>query len=56
MWLAWYWVFGEVYGTSVIASYWDNSKINTVIPELMFHPDNLHATSIQENILYLNSE
>lgn len=48
-----YWVFGEVYGASVITFYQDNSKINIVIIEFLFHPYNTHIKTTHNNIFRL---
>lgn len=49
-----YRVFGEVYGANVVAFYRDNSKINTIITEMLFNSNNLHVITTCDNISYLN--
>lgn len=50
-----YKAFGKVYGTCVVTFYQDNSNINIVITELLFHPNSLCSTTIRNNIFCLSS-
>lgn len=48
-----YQIFSKVYDTSVVTSYQDKSKINIVITDLLFHPDNMWVKTTHNNILCL---
>lgn len=45
-----YQVFCDFFCVSVVPSYWDNSKIYTVVTDLLFHPNKLSATSTRNNV------
>lgn len=46
--------FSEVYGANVVASYLDNSKINTVVTEFLFHPNNPRVIANHRNVFCLS--
>lgn len=49
-----YQIFCEVYGASAVSFYQNSSKINSLITYMVFHPNNLCATTTHNNIFFLS--